>query len=452
MTQTVEEARVEVIDNLQAEESQTDIVVAEDNAPTRAVQMDLLQSVGFIAPIAKPEDLRAAFEYQQKMFAAVLADSDYLYTVTFTSDNKSQQRVVTSFDEAEKLREKLQNLGAKVNAKPKKSGIVKLARALGITAQRVKSAGLPDDPRAQYAYVEYEAEHEATGKKEIGVGWCDKQERGGKISTHDVIATADTRAYNRAILRLAGFGDVSADEIIAGASDSIDDLPVEVPEAPKAKAFKDLPAIDDDDVVTAARSWAEAVVERKKSKGEYFAPQAQQDTRAARELRAAARRGSAAAANQLGQLGLNWDGTASDGMGYPTFSVEFSPIMPRDIENAQVAASGTKETTKETGWDLSGKGSDKDDEGLPPDLPDLVSASPDGSIPGPAPGAETITTKQAKNISTLLKKLFSSVDEMKSWLKVNCHVDSTIHITSNQYEPTLSSLKKQLQQKESANG
>lgn len=465
-TQTTEVVESEVIDNTDLPKEAGEANLALYEGGRQPVNMGLLQDLGFVSPIATPEQLRAAFDYQQKMFSAILADTDYLYTVTWKNGSKNEQRIYSNHAEAMEIFEKFKNLGSRFNAKPKKSGIVKLARALGITANRRTVKGLPDDPVAQYSYVEYEAIHEGTGKSEIGVGWCDKGERGGKISTHDVIATADTRAYNRAVLRLAGFGDVSADEIVAGiSSDNDEPLPVTVPEPAKQKELKPLPASETDEVQTAARAWAQAIVETSGSAGRDdngFAPQAKQDTRSAREMRAKARRGDAKAGHSLGSLGLTWTGTASDGVGYPTFDTGKPPVTPEQFRELQAAAeqakaNGAGEASAATksaeepeakpeekkGWDLSGAGSDKDD-----DKPAQPVGDKDMSIPGPSPAAETITTKQAKNISSLLKQLFSSKDEMKAWLKTNAHADSSIHIRSNQYEPIIKALKKRVEEKE----
>lgn len=439
MTQVIDASKqeTEVIDRLSSESDAGSLAL--QSPPPSTVNMGLLQQMGFVTPIATPEQLRAAFDYQQRMFASILSESDYLYTVSWTSDNKNQQRVLTDFAEAQSLAEKFKNLGAQLAAKPKKSGIVKLARALGITAERRVVKGLPDEPLAQYSYVEYVASHERSGMDEVGVGWCDKSERGGRISTHDVIATADTRAYNRAVLRLAGFGDVSADEIIAGVGDD-GDVPEAVPETPKQKTLQPVPELTSDDVLAASRAWAEAFLDAKE------APASKQDTRSARETRAKARRGVASAAKQLGTLGLHWSGTCSDGMGYPTFDAGTSPVSPKDIAEARAAAQEAPPPTASAttappqdppkGWDLSGAGSVKDD-APPPAVQEAESG-----IPGPSPTAETITTGQAKKVSSLLKSIFSTTDEMKAWLKTNCHVDSSIQIRSNQYEPIMAALKK----------
>lgn len=436
-----------VVDAELVSDEPTSLAKAEssDLATPDSVSMDVLRDLGFITPIASPEHLRAAFAYKQRMFAAILDSNDYLYTVSWQSDGKTTQRVTPNYDEAKAMADKFAHLGSELGAKPKKSGITKLARALGITARRIKQSGLPDDPTATYSFVEYEATHEDTGKTEHGVGWCDKGERGGKISTHDVIATADTRAYNRAVLRLAGFGDVSADEIVAGVSDGAD-VPVEVPSPPKAKEMDELPDIDDDNVVAACRAWAESFGVR--SEGQ--APQAKQDTRSARELRANARRGSTRSATKLGALGLRWNGTASDGPGYMTFEVGAPPVTPGDIQRSQKGlekALAGKTSSEKRGLNLSGNGSDKDDDGLPPDLPDVGKPRKEGAgVPQPSPTAETITTKQAKNISTLLKQIFSNVDEMRTWLREECHIDTTVKMRANQYEPAMRALQSRLKE------
>lgn len=442
---------------LEEPEGASPLVKAEEDS-TAVVDVSMLQDMGFITPIASPEQLRAAFAYQQRMMAAILDENDYLYIASWDSDGKRKQKVTADRGEAVALAEKFEHLNSSISAKPLKSGIVKLARALGITAERMEVQGLPSDPKAIYSYVEYKATHERTAKSEVGVGWCDKSERGGKISSHDVIATADTRAYNRAILRLAGFGDVSADEIVAGASDNPESVPDNVPETPKQKELEELPAEDADEVVAASRAWAEAVARRAEEKGDYLAPKAKQDTRSAREMRAKARRGSQRAASQMGTLGIDWEGTACDSLGSPAFTVYAPPIKPPDIEAQWVAADKAKaevdkklkgekpkangEAKKGKGWNLSGKGSDKDDENLSAAAEEAADKKvAKTNIPTPSPNAEPISLAQAKKISLLLKDVFDDKSDMVAWLKDNCHVGSTKDIHGNQYEAAVKALK-----------
>lgn len=455
--------------DLPKEPGEANLALHRASVPAAPLDMGVLESLGFIAPIASPEHLRAAFDYQHRMFSAILADTDYLYVVSYKNGNKTEQRTMTSYAEAMGLYEKFTHLNSTFSAKPKKSGIVKLARALGITAERVVVRGLPEEPLADYSYVEYRAIHAGTNKQETGVGWCDRQERNGRISTHDVIATADTRAYNRAVLRLAGFGDVSADEIVAGASDSDEPIPEVVPVPARAKEMHPLPALNSDEVMAAASAWANGVISRG---AEGLAPAAQQSTHAARDQRAKARRGNANVAYAMGALGIDWQGAASDGKGYPTYTVEPSPVSIEEVQRVKTAASapaapkstaemakaavqgqGTKGVAAEPekGWDLSGKGSQNDDPKPAPEKKETRSTSTPAStvaVPPPSPGTETITTKQAKKVSSLLKQLFTAKEDMVSWLEENCRVNSTIKLHTNQYEATIASLNQIIESKE----
>lgn len=399
------------------------------------VSMSQLADMGFIAPVASPQMLRAAFAYKQRLYAAILDPSDYLYTVSYQEGNKTRQYVTGRREDAEKV---ATTYKVQVFAKPKKSGIVKLADALGIEATCTERQGLPGDPAATFSYVVYRAVHKRTGREAEGVGWCDLTERGGRISKHDVIATADTRAFNRAVLRLSGFGDVSADEIIAGASSEEADLPPFVPEPQALKPAAALPAYNDTHIVASCRAWAEGVASRS---GEQFLPPAQQETKAFRELRARARRGDEGAARQLGTMGLRWSGGAQDSPGTEGFVVEEPTIKPADVAAVTAAAAASQHGSngaQKQGWDLSGQGSDKDD---PPPLPaaDTASAST-SNIPMPQPAADTITTAQAKSVSLLLMEVFGDKDRARTWLKTNAHVDRSSQVRTNQYEALMRAL------------
>lgn len=415
-----------------------------------------LQDVGFIAPIASPEELRAAFAYQQQVYAAILSPDDYLYTVTFPGSSKP----FVTRNQAEAARMADEHQGS-MHASPLKGGVTKLARALGITARRALTKGLPEEPSAQYAYVEYVAEHKGTSRTEIGVGWCDYRE--GRASAHVVIATADTRAYTRAVLRLAGFSEVSGDEVLGETTTNL---------APGVREVIPPPSLDDPGVIAAARAWAEAVV----AQGKRYAPTAQQVTQHARELRASARRGDYGSAQQLGAQGLHWQGAAQDGLGMEPWEVGPSPVTPEMIQATapEAAASappsgvqaaretreqaaldralgkgtGTKTTNAAPptgGWDLSGKGSKKDDAG-----PKTASESPHG-IPGPDLAQEAITMGQAKKLSLLAFELFDNdKDQARTWLREHCHIQGSVDMRPNQYEIAMSVLNKLVTAKKEA--
>lgn len=416
-------------------------IVAEEPSslakPAQAsISAEKLRDLGIMVPIADPPQLRAAFEQKQRLYAAILDPSDYLYTVSYSEGQRTRQYVSQYKEHAEKV---AQTYGVQVIATPKKSGIVKLARALGIVARRVLTRGLPEDPNAMYSYVTYEAIHEASGTVEQGIGWCDMSERGGKITKHDVIATADTRAYNRAVLRLSGFGEVSADEVIGG---SMEDLPTFVPEPPTQR-LEPLPAEDDVNVVAAMSAWAKAIADG----GNTYAPAARQSVLQTRILRARARRGDQKAAHQMGASGLMWEGKAQDSGNAEAFEVGPSSVLPNQFlvdtgASLEKALREEKAATPKPGLDLTGKGPEFNDVD-PPWEEKVESVSPD-------PNADTITTAQAKKLSAALVELAGgNKDQAREWLMKRAHVARALEVRSNQYEKLMAMIDKQ---KEAAGG
>lgn len=422
-------------------QSSMTVVPMSSESVINASVMRRLADAGY--PVLIEDDaavLRAAFAHTQRLYAAILDPRDYLYLVSYKEDKKTRQFVSKNRGDADKF---AQTYKSEVVAKPVKTGIVKLAVALGIEAHPETKGWCKDELGQFYYEVTYRATHQRSGRTEYGVGACDRSERGGHIRTHDIITTADTRAYNRAILRLSGFGDVSADEVIAATED---DLPEYIPEPSVAQPFKELPPIGSDDVLVAARTWAEMIAARTAGPDRY-AGAARQDSFSTRETRAAARRGDAAAARRLGALGMQWEGEAQDGQGHPSFTVETSPVTPKEVE-AVIEASVAQEPAKapnngEGGWNLSSKGSPGDD--LPGEpspgkgiFDDLNTSSP---VPPPDLRCETITTKEAKNVSGLLLGASGGDrDKARAWLKDNGHVDKSTELRSNQYGPIMNTL------------
>lgn len=389
--------------------------------------------LGLIAPIADLSKIRAAFSYKQKLLAAILDPSDYVYSAEYKEGNKTFFRNVPTLADAQKV---AQTYGTQYKASPKKSGIVKLSVALGIRAERTKSSGLPDDPSAHYAYVEYEAIHVKTGQRQIGVGWCDRGERTTPLKTHDIIATADTRAYNRAILRLSGFGDVSAEEMDSIGDEQRGREPAETATgyAPavsvvntKLKTPLALPAATDESVIRASQAWLDAFAHR----GGEPLPTAQQAAKSFRELRAKARRGDIKAATEMGAVGIRWEGPAQDGPDVEAFQVERETVT-----TPSASAATSAPTTRPTeGWDLSGGGGAKDDTAVPAE-----SVSYD--IPQPDPSTETITMAAAKRVSALLLQYLGSAPPAQEWLKTHARVPRSSEIRSNQYESIMAALQK----------
>jgi len=409
-----------------------------------AAHMRVLDEMGIITPLATPQVLRAVFARKQSLYAAIMDPHDYIYLVSYKENNKTRQFVSDNMERAQKVAE---TCDSKVFAKPKKSGIVKLADALGIEAE-IETQGWQVDPSTSEHYYEvvYRAVHKRTNRSALGKGACDRAERGGRISVHDILTTADTRAYNRAVLRLSGFGDVSADEIIAGL-DGDAGTPEYVPEAQALPlAPKALPPESEDEVVTATRIWAENIAALGK-----YAPTNEQGTKPAREMRAKARRGDPRQAAMLGAAGLQWSGRAQDGPGFQAFDVGDPRILPRDVS---AVASASAETAKKTeGWDLSGKPDGDDvpakEEAQATEATEAES-KPANPIPKPDARTEVVSTAQARKVSTALVELLGSREAAKEWFSSNAHVPTTKNLRANQYVPMMNHIK--TMKKESSNG
>lgn len=421
------------------------------------ITLGQLAELGFIMPVATPEVLRAAFDNRQKMIAAILDPRDYLYTVPYVEQGRTKQQVCQTLEEAKKW---AGTYKTEWKANPKKSGVVKIAVALGIRAERMKTAGLPDDPKADFAYCVYKAVHKATGAEAEGVGWCDKAERGNR-STHDLIAMADTRAYCRAVLRLAGLGDVSADEIIAG-GDVVNASPITVVDSPVAKReSQPLPPLTDVDVLAAARAWASEIVQRAPSTR--YADQAAQDRGNWPQVRAKARRGDSTAAAALGKNGIRWVGTASDGPEYESFYVsDESPVSPEDIERVEVEASKAASTpAPQTQQQRPATTAPPQTQQQRPATQQQPASRPATTAPAstqsstqqqrPAPAANQgggdhdhavnqLTDAQRAKLSNLLIEKLGTKDAAREWLKTNFQIESTAKLPPSQYEAAVRKL------------
>jgi hypothetical protein len=418
--------------------------------PGGASDMDSLADFGFVMPVATPQLLRRAFAERQALMAAILDEHDYIYIVPYTDPMSGKQRqfIAVRREDAEKA---LGQYKTEILAKPKKSGIVKLAAALNIQCRRVKSSGLPEEPGATYAWVLYEATHQRTGRTEEGIGWCDKTEKGGRITVHELIATADTRAYNRAVLRLAGFGDVSADEILGGSGygtvietsgSSV------VADVNPSRAAEPRPGNDQEIVLAAARTWADAVLARQ---GDRFIAVAQQSSKAFRELRARARRGDLQSAHQLGAVGLHWEGVAQDSLEYDTFQVEAPPISIDDVLRVRKAAEAQRAVVAQSASNggtpavepASATPAPQAAPATPVAAPAAAlkaAAAPSGGVPPPA--EDCITLAQAKLLSTQLLAAVGTKEACVAWLTQHAGVATSRHVRLAQFDAVMTLIQK----------
>lgn len=203
----------------------------EAESPT-SFSLQQLSDMGFLVPVADPATLRAAYAFRQKVLASILdPEHDFLFTISYEERGRQSEKITTSYAEAKRFAETYKT---SYKANPKKSGVVKLATAFGIEARIVEQRGLPYEPQANFAWVKYEVRHVKTNKIEVGQGFASVDERPNRIMPkHHCIALADTRAYSRAVLRLAGFGEVGAEEVVSDTP-----LPTIVQDVPPQRAFQ----------------------------------------------------------------------------------------------------------------------------------------------------------------------------------------------------------------------
>jgi len=186
-------------------------VGADAPAANRIVSTQQIEDAGMMMPLADPAALRAAFAERQRVLTSILdPNRDFVYSVKYVDrENKQRQLMVNTLKEAQ---EKSAFLEGHYTAHPKKSGVLKLAHALGIESRMVETTGLPKDTRANYSSCRYIATHKRTGRQEEGQGYCDKTER-VNMQNHAIISMADTRAYCHAVLRCAGYDNVGAESM-----------------------------------------------------------------------------------------------------------------------------------------------------------------------------------------------------------------------------------------------
>lgn len=102
-----------------------------------------------------------------------------------------------------------------VKLHPKKSFVRKIQRFFNISCDIIQDEPFYDQYGNLIAWlVKAKAIHTGTGAYQVGDGCCSFEEKiESQRTLHNIRSQAVTRAKNRAILDLVGFGDVSAEEI-----------------------------------------------------------------------------------------------------------------------------------------------------------------------------------------------------------------------------------------------
>jgi len=129
------------------------------------------------------------------------------------------EQALEAFKQYQELKHRLgtaedfQRIGDKTH--PKKSFVRKVQRFFNVSCEIIQDEPLYDKNGKIIAWLaKARATHLATGAYQEADGSCGFEEKNEKQRTiHNIRAHAITRAKNRAILDLVGFGEVSAEEI-----------------------------------------------------------------------------------------------------------------------------------------------------------------------------------------------------------------------------------------------
>jgi len=149
--------------------------------------------------------VKRAFTMYQRL-EEILDDSDYTYFVRFMKDGKMQMRAFTHKTSAMSFANQVKG---EVIRRKNKSAWRKLAVALNISTEIIKTERVKEDDEIKYI-VEVKA-YTRLGRCACGTGIASSKER-TFVREHDILALAETRATNRAIANLIGFGETTAEE------------------------------------------------------------------------------------------------------------------------------------------------------------------------------------------------------------------------------------------------
>lgn len=188
-----------------------------------------------VKPVVGIEEAVQIWQQYQALENAVLTDDDYIYFVAYKQGDYDKQARFVNRAEAEKF---ANNVGGQLIRRKKKSGCRKIATFFNLSVperqdfklstQEVGDYIIQVEQGEGYTLTIYQrrdnlltvkATCSCTVKANNGrtmIGWGAASlnaSRGYSNGDHDIPATAFTRAINRGILDLVGWGEVSAEEI-----------------------------------------------------------------------------------------------------------------------------------------------------------------------------------------------------------------------------------------------
>lgn len=171
------------------------------NSPIARMESDSIQSIGMITPAGTIEETIKQFQIYQQL--------------------KSQLGTAEDF-------QAIKSKDGKVKYHPNKSFVRKVQRFFNVSCEILQDEALRNaDGEIEAWLVKVRAIHLGTGAFQEGDGSCSFDEKRSKrqpATLHNIRAHAVTRAKNRAILDLVGFGEVTAEEIsdASGSFESIE--------------------------------------------------------------------------------------------------------------------------------------------------------------------------------------------------------------------------------------
>jgi len=195
-----------------------------------------------VSPIMTVDEAQEAWAQYQELENTLLTDDDYIYFVQCKIKDRTQSATYMTKADADRGADTWKAMGYPVTLtrRKKKSAFRKMARFFGLSIpQQNDSAIITIEPLGNshfvktekgegYSVITYMDEDMDTVKCEasvsvmhpggatmVGLGTCSARERGFTHPDHDIIATSWTRALNRAISDMVGWGEVSAEEIDA---------------------------------------------------------------------------------------------------------------------------------------------------------------------------------------------------------------------------------------------
>jgi hypothetical protein len=142
---------------------------------------------------------------------------------TFIQPAASMEQMIDAFKSYQLLRDRIgepsdfQQIPSREGPRsfPKKSFVRKVQRYFGLSCEIIRDEPLRDSDGTITAWLAtVKASHTGTGSSQQGDGTCSMLEKNENQRTeHNIRAHAVTRAKNRAVMDLVGFGETTADEL-----------------------------------------------------------------------------------------------------------------------------------------------------------------------------------------------------------------------------------------------